>query len=142
MNYAILEFWLTFTRSSNNFKIEQLIHIRRHKATYAEDEEMGGRKMGTKIILLISLGMLLLCPNLVLADCVSLVSFTNWFVQDSHNVVFYRGSRPLASLNVPNCSINPSSTILLIKSYVCDSDKIIVDGEECTIMTVTSAASS
>ena len=97
--------------------------------------------MGTKVILLISLGLLLLFPNLVLADCVSLVSFTDWFAQDTHHVVFYRGSRPLASLNVPYCSINPSSTILLIKSYVCDLDKIIIDGEECTIMTVTSASS-
>ena len=97
--------------------------------------------MGTKIILMISLGMFLLSPNLALADCVSLVSFTDWFAQDAHNIVFYRGSRPLANLNVPYCSINPSSTILLIKSYVCDLDKIIIDGEECTIMTVTSAAS-
>ena len=102
---------------------------------------MGGQKMGTRIVLLLSLTMFLLSPNLALADCVSLVSFTDWFAQDSHNVVFYRGSRPLASLNVPYCSINPSSTILLIKSYVCDSDKMIIDGEECTIMTVTSASS-
>ncbi len=96
--------------------------------------------MRTKIILLISLGMFLLSPIPALADCVSLVSFTDWFAQDTHDVVFYRGSRPLASLNVPNCSISPSSTIFLIKSYVCDLDKIIIDGEECTIMTVTSAA--
>ena len=99
------------------------------------------RKMGTKKIFLISLWMFLLSSVPALADCVSLVSFTDWFAQDSHNVVFYRGSRPLATLNVPYCSVNPSSTILLIKSYVCDSDKIIIDGEECTIMTVTSASS-
>jgi len=96
--------------------------------------------MRTKIVFLVSLGLFLLSPVLALADCVSLVSFTDWFAQDTHDVVFYRGSRPLASLNVPYCSINPSSTILLIKSYVCDLDKIIIDGEECTIMTVTSAA--
>jgi hypothetical protein len=97
--------------------------------------------MGIKIICLISLGVFLLSPIPALADCVSLVSFTDWFAQDTHNIVFYRGSRPLASLNVPYCSINPLSTILLIKSYVCDLDKIIIDGEECTIMTVTSASS-
>jgi hypothetical protein len=96
--------------------------------------------MGTKIVLLISLGMFLLSANPALADCVSLVSFTDWLAQDTHHVIFYRGSRPLASLNVPYCSINPSSTILLIKSYVRDMDKIIIDGEECTIMTVTSAS--
>ena len=84
--------------------------------------------------------MVLLFSTQALADCVSLVSFTDWFAQDTHNVVFYRGSRPLGTLNVPDCSINPSSTIRLSKSYVCDFDKIVIDGEECTIMTVTSAS--
>jgi hypothetical protein len=77
--------------------------------------------------------------NLSLADCVSLAGFTSWFAEDTHNVLFYRGSRPLGSLNIPDCTINPSSRIHLIKSYVCDSDKIIIDDEECTIMMVTSS---
>ena len=106
-----------------------------------EKSKKGGWKVGTKIILLISFGIFLLFPNPALADCVSLVSYTDWFAQDSHHVAFYRGTRPLGTLTVPYCSINPSSTILLIKSYVCDLDKIIIDGEECTIMTVTSASS-
>ena len=84
--------------------------------------------------------MSLLFSSLALADCVSLASFTDWFAQDAHNIVFYRGARPLATVNVPDCSIKPSSAILLTKSYVCDSDKIIIDGEECSIMTVTSAS--
>jgi hypothetical protein len=86
---------------------------------------------------MLNLAMLLLFSSLALADCVSLVSFSNWYAQDTHNVIFYRGSRPLGTLNVPDCSINRSSTILLITSYVCDSDKIIIDGEERTIMTAT-----
>lgn len=93
--------------------------------------------MGKKIIFMLNLAMLLLFSSLALADCVSLVSFSNWYAQDTHNVIFYRGSRPLGTLNVPDCSINRSSTILLITSYVCDSDKIIIDGEERTIMTAT-----
>ncbi len=96
--------------------------------------------MGKKIVFLLSFAMLLLFSSQALADCVSLASFTDWFAQDTHNVIFYRGSRPLGTLHVPNCSINRSSTILLSTSYVCDSDKIIIDGEECTIMTVTSAS--
>lgn len=96
--------------------------------------------MVNRIVFLLSVAMILLFSSLALADCVSLASFTDWFVQDTHNVVFYRGSRPLATLNVPDCSIKPSSTILLTKSYVCDSDKIMIDGEECSIMTVTSAS--
>ncbi len=96
--------------------------------------------MRKKVVLLLSFMMLLLFSTQVLADCVSLASFTDWFAQDTHHVVFYRGSRPLGTLNVPDCSIKPSSTILLNTSYVCDSDKIIIDGQECTIMTVTSAS--
>jgi len=96
--------------------------------------------MVTKIIFLLSIAMILFSSSPALADCVSLASFTDWFAQDGHNVVFYRGTRPLATLNIPDCSIKPSSTILLTKSYVCDLDKIIIDGEECTIMTVTSAS--
>lgn len=96
--------------------------------------------MRNKKVILLSLAVLLLFSSLALADCVSLVGFTDWFAEDNHNVVFYRGSRPLGTLNIPDCSIKPSSTIRLSKSYVCDSDKIIIDGEECTIMTVTSAS--
>ncbi len=96
--------------------------------------------MKNKKVFLLSLAMLLLFSSLAMADCVSLASFTDWFVQDAHNAVFYRGPMPLATLTVPDCSIKPSSTILLTKSYMCDSDKIIIDGEECTVMTVTSAA--
>lgn len=96
--------------------------------------------MGKKTVVLLSFAMFLLSPNPALADCVSLVGFTDWFAEDAHNVVFYRGSRPLGTLNIPVCAINPSSTIRLSKSYVCDSDKIIIDGEECTIMTVTSSS--
>jgi hypothetical protein len=96
--------------------------------------------MPNKKVILLSFAILLLFSSLALADCVSLVGFTDWFAKDNHNVVFYRGSRPLGTLNIPDCSIKPSSTILLTKSYVCDSDKIIIDGEECTIMTVTSSS--
>ena len=96
--------------------------------------------MRNKKVILLSFAILLVFSSLALADCVSLVGFTDWFAQDNHNVVFYRGSRPLGTLNIPDCSIKPSSAIRLSKSYVCDSDKIIIDGEECTIMTVASAS--
>ncbi len=96
--------------------------------------------MGKKMVFLLSFTVLLLFSSQALADCLSLAAFTDWFAQDAHNIVFYRGPRPLGTVNVPNCSVKPSSTILLNTGYVCDSDKIIIDGEECTIMTVTSAS--
>jgi len=72
----------------------------------------------------------------VFADCLDLGNFTNWTLQDSHTVVLYRGLRPIAVLEIPNCQIQPTSSIHLIKSYVCDLDNIIIDDETCGIMTV------
>ncbi len=96
--------------------------------------------MVKRSVLVLSVAMILLSSILALADCVSLASFTDWVAQDTHKVVFYRGTRPLGILNVPDCSVKPSSTVIIIKSYVCDLDKIIIDGEECTVMAVKSAA--
>ncbi len=96
--------------------------------------------MVKRSVLVLSVAMMLFFSSLALADCVSLASFTDWVAQDTHKVVFYRGTRPLGTLDIPNCFVTPSSAVIIIKSYVCDSDKIIIDGEECTIMAVKSAA--
>ena len=95
-----------------------------------------GHKMKKKILLLITLTILLLFPNLVLADCMDLGSFTSWILEDTNKIIFYEGQRPIALLNIPYCEVHPSSSIRLTKSYICDSDNIIIDGGECSIMTV------
>ena len=82
------------------------------------------------------LAMALLSPSGVFADCLDLGNFTNWTLQDSHTIVLYRGLRPIAILEIPNCEIQSKSSIRLIKSYVCDLDHIIIDDETCSIMTV------
>jgi hypothetical protein len=89
-----------------------------------------------KIIILFTLWIMLLLPNIVSADCVDLKYFSNWIRVDEHTIVFYMGNKPLASANIPYCEILLSSSIRLLKSYVCDSDSIMVDGELCSIMTV------
>jgi hypothetical protein len=88
-----------------------------------------------KIWVVLSL-MILLFPTFASADCADLGRFTNWILETSHTVVFYEGEKPLARLEIPNCEITPMSTIRLMKSYVCDSDEIIVDGVACHIITV------
>jgi hypothetical protein len=40
-----------------------------------------------------------------------------------------------------DCTVNPSSTIRLTKHYLCDEDSLIIDGQECVIMSLTSASS-
>jgi hypothetical protein len=97
----------------------------------------GGRQeMGRKIVIVLSVAILLLLSNLAFADCVDLGGFTSWVAEDTHTVVFYMGKRPIARLQISDCTIRPSSSVRLIKSYVCDSDSIEIDGKECSLITV------
>ncbi len=77
-----------------------------------------------------------LSPGFLSADCVDLGYFTDWALQDSRTIILYRGRRPLAVVTLSDCKVNRSSRIRLVQSYVCDSDKIVVDDEICTIITV------
>jgi len=82
------------------------------------------------------LGIVILLPNLSLAECTDLGGFTNFSLQGDNTVVLYSGSRPVASFDVQDCSVEPSSKVELIKSYVCDGEEILVDGSRCTIMEI------
>jgi hypothetical protein len=95
-----------------------------------------GREMRKRILISLILTIFLLSPNLATADCVDLENFTSWVRVDEHTIIFYMGEAPVARVNIPYCEIAPSSTIRLSKSYVCDSDSIVVDGKTCSIMTV------
>ena len=97
--------------------------------------------MKKKIFILLSFSILLFSPNLVLSDCLDLGGFTSWKVEGDHTILFYRQNSPIAKVNLKGCTVTESSTVRLKKSYVCDSDSLIVDGQECAIMTITSASS-
>lgn len=90
--------------------------------------------MRKKIIILFILGVFLFLPTFVSADCVDLGKFTSWVLENEHKIIFYMGVKPIARLEVQDCEIQPSSSIRLIKSYVCDFDEIIVDGHKCSII--------
>jgi hypothetical protein len=95
-----------------------------------------GGRMCWSLGILMGMGFLLSSPALVRGDCLDLGQATSWVVQDNHTVVFYIGVRPLASLDVPDCDIQPSSNIRLLKSYTCDFDNIMIDGTSCSISAV------
>jgi hypothetical protein len=78
-------------------------------------------------------------PEFATSDCVNLGRSTSYYIQGAHSVIFYEGMRPVAFVDVPYCSIGRESIIRLTKSYVCDFDDIIIDGDVCTIMTVSSS---
>ncbi len=89
-----------------------------------------------QILVVLSLMVLLTLPRLVLADCADLKNYTNWALEGEHTIVFYIRNKPLASLTIPYCEILTTSSIRLLKSYVCDSDNIMIDGKECSIIEV------
>jgi hypothetical protein len=107
--------------------------LQRLRRVYDVEE---GDKMKMRILIPVIFLILLLFPPLVSADCLDLGEFTNWVLEDEHTVVFYRQMRPMARVEIPNCSIGPSSNIRLIKSYVCDSDEIMINNKKCHIMTL------
>jgi hypothetical protein len=77
-----------------------------------------------------------LFPGLLLADCLDLADYTRWDLQDPHTIIFYRQNTPLAILKVPDCTIQTYSRVRLLQSFVCGGDKIEIDGQTCSILTV------
>jgi hypothetical protein len=92
-----------------------------------------------KKILLLTI-LLFLFPSLASGDCADVSRYTDMYVQGGHTLILYRGSTPVAFLSIPYCTLTPTSDIRLTKSYICDGEKIIVDGEACTILSVQSAS--
>ncbi len=96
--------------------------------------------MGKKMVILLGLAIFLLCPSLVLSDCVDFRRFTSFYVAGGHSVVFYSGLTPIGRVEVPYCLVSPSSNVQLIRTYVCDGDNILIDDSQCTIMSVYSGS--
>jgi hypothetical protein len=97
-----------------------------------------GIKMKNNILILLCLGIFLILPSLVSADCSDLGGFNNFVLSRGNTVVLYAGSTPTGQFDVQNCDVQPQSRILLLKSMVCDGDEVIIDGNRCTVMDVKS----
>jgi hypothetical protein len=98
----------------------------------------GGIKMKRNILILVCLGILVVLPNLVLADCADLGSFSSFSVTGGNTVPLYSMNTPFVKFDV-QCNISPTSKLQLIKGYVCDGDEVLVDGSRCTILNVVSS---
>ena len=90
--------------------------------------------MKKSILILACLGILVVLPNLVLADCADIGGFSSFSVEGS-TVTLYSGGTPYVKFDV-QCDIQQTSRIQLLKGYVCDGDEILVDGSRCTILNV------
>jgi hypothetical protein len=93
--------------------------------------------MQKNILMGLCLGILLVVPNVVLADCADLGGYTSFSVT-GNTVTLYSGKTPFAKFDV-QCNVQPKFRLQLLKSYVCDGDEVLVDGLKCTILNVTSS---
>ena len=94
--------------------------------------------MKKNILMLLCLGILLVPPNLVLADCADLEGFTSFSVTAGNTVTLYSINTPFVKFDVQG-SIDPTSKLQLIKGYVCEGDEVLVDGFKSTILNVNSS---
>ena len=91
--------------------------------------------MERNILVLVCLGIFVVVPNLVLADCGDIGGFTSFSVTGGNTVTLYAGNTPFVKFDT-QCDIQPTSRLQLIKGYVCDGDEVLVDGSKCTILNV------
>ena len=89
-----------------------------------------------KIFLALCLGVLSLLPSLSSAECTDIGYFDSFTLEGFNTVILYAGSMPVVRFDVQNCSVQPSSKIQLLKSYVCDGDEIMIDGGRCVMMEI------
>jgi len=94
--------------------------------------------MKKNIVILVCLGILVVLPNLVLADCADLGGFTSFSVTGGNTVTLYSMNTPFVKFDVQG-SIDPTSKLQLVKGYVCDGDEVLVDGSKSTILNVNSS---
>ena len=94
--------------------------------------------MKRNVLILIFSGVLLALPHFALAGCHDLGGFSNFVLEGSNTVVLYGGSTPTGKFDVQNCDVQAQSRILLLNSMVCDGDEVMIDGNRCTVMNVSS----
>jgi hypothetical protein len=91
--------------------------------------------MKRKFQIPVFLFLLLIFPQLLLADCVPVGYFDNFIVEGDHTVILYTGSVPIVKFDV-SCKVGPTSKIRLLKVSACEGDDIEIDGSACTILSV------
>ena len=92
--------------------------------------------MKEKMLFMTCLAVIFLLPNLSSAECTSIGYFTSFVIHPPNTVVLYVATKPVLRFDVQDCAVTPSSKILPIKSDVCDSDPIMIDGVKCIMMEI------
>jgi len=93
--------------------------------------------MKRNLLILVFPFILLILPNLLLADCVPVPQFNNFRLEGDKTVVLYYFQVPIVRFEV-NCIVGPESNIRLLKDSVCDEDDVEIDGSKCSVLTAKS----
>jgi hypothetical protein len=93
--------------------------------------------MKRNFLILVFLFVLLILPDLLLADCVPVPQFNNFVLEGDKTVILYYFQVPIVRFEV-NCIVRPESKIRLLKDSVCDEDDIEIDGSKCSVITAKS----
>lgn len=93
--------------------------------------------MEKTILTVLSVSILLFSPNLAVSDCTDFRRVTNWYAQDENTIIYFNQNTPVAKIDLRDCKVNSSSNIRLTKNYMRDGDTIIIDGQECSIGSLT-----
>lgn len=94
--------------------------------------------MRAKFVIGVTFALLLFSAGLLWADCMDFSRSTSWSVEGDEKIIFYRGPLRFAAVTLQDCRVKPTSNVQLTKAYMCDSDKIIIDGEECNLISIDS----
>jgi hypothetical protein len=90
-----------------------------------------------KRVLALLLGLsLLVLPNLASAGCADVSRATGYYIQGARDIIVYSQMTPLAYITVFQCNIGADSRIQFTKPYLCDTDRLIIDGDFCSIFTI------
>ncbi len=87
-------------------------------------------------LMVMCVAVLVMIPNFVFADCVTLRNFSSFSVEEGYKVTLYDGQSPFAKFELQDCDVQSDSKIRFIKSYVCDGDEIEIDGSKCPMLGV------
>jgi hypothetical protein len=91
-------------------------------------------------IIIVTIFSVFLCyTNVTLCDCTDLHRATSWVVQDERTIIYYAENTSVAKIVLQDCEVSSSSNVRLTKTYMCDEDNLIIDGQECALMSLTSA---
>ena len=92
--------------------------------------------MKTYVFIGVCLWLSFFIPSVASAECGSIASFDRFTLEGMNTVTLYSGPKAVARFDVQDCNVQPTSDIELLENYVCDGERIRIDGNKCRMMEI------